>query len=492
MTTQTFQPTAELCTTIFDDEIDDLITEYQYGVFHESHAAQRFAYIVSNLKRDFNTEKNWTVDEEEQFDAHVKQRLEEVRDLRKTCFRRAMKKRGILEAQQSNEPNAPLAWKELLEGPPEEEDWILWPLVERGRQVTLFSKPKQGKSLLALNLAAAAAAGRPRPDGQPQDPITILYLDMENGKNDLRKRLHNMQFSPADLENLIYISFPNTAPLDTQKGAEQLFELVARYEPDLVIFDTISRFLQGDENDSRPWLDMYRISFAPLKNKGIAVLRLDHTGKDATKGERGSSAKTSDIDESYYLTYDRTKGTRTIKHELTRTGAGHDKITLAIRENPFRHTLPNVLDTLEHDPILQLIHELDQIGVPSLANRKEAREFIKNTSIRASNDKLQEAVNRRRARALQEHPADKSADKSADSRTSTDKTTKPQLTPCPPLNGQARTGTQPPTPSDLPATLKVAGDGQAAKTEDEPKPSWEPIDLTPYLQETANKKEPLA
>lgn len=44
MTTQTFQPTAELCTTIFDDEIDDLITEYQYGVFHESHAAQRFAY----------------------------------------------------------------------------------------------------------------------------------------------------------------------------------------------------------------------------------------------------------------------------------------------------------------------------------------------------------------------------------------------------------------------------------------------------------------
>ena len=38
------------------------------------------------------------------------------------------------------------------------EEWVIEPIVPKGRQVAVYSPPKDGKSLFALDSSAAAAA----------------------------------------------------------------------------------------------------------------------------------------------------------------------------------------------------------------------------------------------------------------------------------------------------------------------------------------------
>jgi hypothetical protein len=70
----------------------------------------------------------------------------------------------------------------------------------------------------------------------------------------------------------------------------------------LVVLDTTTRMVQGRENDSDTFLQLYRCSLVPLKSRGITVLRLDHPGKDESRGQRGSSAKDGDCDTIWRLT----------------------------------------------------------------------------------------------------------------------------------------------------------------------------------------------
>ncbi|MGX0781857.1 AAA family ATPase [Dermabacter hominis] len=357
--------------------------------------------------------------------------------------------------------NAPLVWEDVLNGPPEPEDWILWPLVERGKQVTLFSAPKQGKSLVTLDLVAAACAGNPGPNNKGRAPIRALYLDAENTASDLRERLHAMGYEPSDLENLTYISFPSLPPLDTAQGAHELHQLVIEHRPELIVLDTLSRFIEGDENESKTWQNLYQRSLMPLKGQNIAVLRLDHTGKDVTRGERGSSAKTSDVDASYLLTYEPGRGTRTLKRELTRNGHGPERITLAIREEPLRHTVPNINEAGPLKNVHRIINELDAAGVPEEWGRDKAREALKQRGFKCNNEELAEAIKERRdlsASIVRKTPP------RTGSRTGSDLSATPRTdkkNPCPEAYGQARTGEAQPQLSAHPATLKVAGGGQA-------------------------------
>jgi hypothetical protein len=96
------------------------------------------------------------------------------------------------------------------------------------------------------------------------------------------------------LERVVYYSFPQLAALD--ENASGLLDLVDRAGADVVILDTVSRFVAGKENDSETWLGLYRRVHARLKAEGRTGIRLDHMGKDSEKGARGSSAKDQDVD----------------------------------------------------------------------------------------------------------------------------------------------------------------------------------------------------
>lgn len=173
---------------------------------------------------------------------------------------------------------------------PAPKPWALRGLLRVGDLGALVGGAGSGKSLYAYGLALdAGRAG-----------LSAVYLDAENGHDDILTRTHDYGFRRGVPPTLHYFSFPSVT-LDTEAGAlefrrwaDQMLASVGRI--DVVVLDTASRFLDGDENESAPWLNMYRRAFLPLKRAGIAVLRLDHTGKDEAKGARGSSAKNGDVD----------------------------------------------------------------------------------------------------------------------------------------------------------------------------------------------------
>ncbi len=201
------------------------------------------------------------------------------------------------------EENLPrIDWHELWANE-QEEEWIVEPLLAARRLVALYSAPKVGKSLLMLEVAAAIANGRPM-FGYPPSGRTYrtLYVDFENDpRGDTRERLDAMGYGPDDLDNLVMLSFPNMAYLDTEIGSMQLLAAVRYYQVQVVVIDTVSRSIGGEENANDTWLRFYRFTGLKLKQEGIALIRLDHSGKDEAKGQRGGSAKSGDVDAVWRL-----------------------------------------------------------------------------------------------------------------------------------------------------------------------------------------------
>ena len=136
----------------------------------------------------------------------------------------------------------------------------------------------------------------------PDRPRRVLYIDFENDPvGDIRERLQDMSIGPDDLGGLAYMSFPHLRMLDTPAGGQELLNAAQHHRCEVIVIDTVSRTVAGEENSNDTWLNFYRCTGLLLKQHGIACIRLDHTGRDESKGMRGGSAKSGDVDVAWQL-----------------------------------------------------------------------------------------------------------------------------------------------------------------------------------------------
>lgn len=282
---------------------------------------------------------------------------------------------------------------------PEDEEWILEPLVPVGRLVALFSAPKAGKSLLMLELAVAIANGTKALGATLSRPFRVLYVDFENDpRGDVRTRLDAMDYGPDDLDNLVYLSFPSLAKLDTPMGAADLLRHVEHYSCEVVVIDTISRAVGGEENDNDTWLNFYRWTGVALKRNGVACIRLDHTGKDHEKGMRGGSAKYGDVDAVWKLS---AVSTDTVKLVCTdkRFTLTDDEIVLRRTAWPTRHdVITEGWKTLLDDKARAVEAELDRLGLPNNIAERPAGKALREAGHKVENKALRDAVRARKLR----------------------------------------------------------------------------------------------
>ncbi|MFD0595234.1 AAA family ATPase [Catellatospora coxensis] len=223
----------------------------------------------------------------------------------------------------------PLDWSTFLEREPAPVDFHAGKLMVRGQQITLVGEGKAGKSLFTLDWACHMASGAPFLGDQARAPVRVLYIDMENPDDDILERLLALGATPETLTDLVYLSFPLFRPLNTAEGGADLMAAVEEYRPDVVILDTISRMITGKENDTEPWLALYRHTLMPLKARKISSIRLDHFGKDTSRGARGNSAKTQDVDGVWeLLPAERGSNLLRLTRTFTRSGKGHGELLI--------------------------------------------------------------------------------------------------------------------------------------------------------------------
>jgi len=185
-------------------------------------------------------------------------------------------------------------WSALFARETPLHEWLAEPIIPGGgRSTVIYADKGKGKSDLLLWIATRLVLGLKCFDTKHDRPLRILYIDNEMTEADLLDRLETFLVTEADIplltENLFYYLLPTLAPLDTATGAEQLLGLVDLHQPDLVIVDTITRALSGDENDAGPVKELGHRVTKQLKRKGINVVYSGHSGKDLDRGQRGTS-----------------------------------------------------------------------------------------------------------------------------------------------------------------------------------------------------------
>lgn len=293
----------------------------------------------------------------------------------------------------------PICWPEFWRREHAGEDWLIEPIVPRGRQVALWAVHKTGKSLITLEMAAAAATGTKRLGEPATEPINVVYLDMEMTEDDIHDRLVDLGYGPdTNLEHLHYYLLPALPPLDTPAGSAMLLELVARHQAELLVIDTMARVVAGEENSADTYRAFYRHTGLHLKARGVSVLRLDHGGKDPTQGQRGSSAKGDDVDIVWQLRA--TDSGLELSRKAARMSWVPEKVSLRRHEQPaLHHTVDDELnwphgtkDTAE---------ALDKLGLSLTIPYRKAGEELRKAGHTASNAVLRSALKYRRRKLNQ-------------------------------------------------------------------------------------------
>jgi hypothetical protein len=164
-------------------------------------------------------------------------------------------------------------------------------------------------------------------------------VDQENGDDDIYLQFAAMGYKYNDLPNFHYYSFPDIAFLDTREGGMELYALARYHSADLVVVDTVSRVIEGKENENDTFLNLYKYSGMTLKAINTSLIRLDHAGKELARGMRGASAKTGDIDAVWQLDCPQGSDLLTLTRTHTRRKVGASEVEIERRDDPLRHVL---------------------------------------------------------------------------------------------------------------------------------------------------------
>jgi len=223
----------------------------------------------------------------------------------------------------------------------EPAEWLIENILCEEEQCMVYARAGAGKSLIVLEWAVDLALFG----------LGVLYLDAENSHGELFARLCAMGHCEEGdlakvLTNLHYASFPDLRALDKPAGGAQVLAMAQQVKADVVIVDTSSRFVDGEQNSNDTHIQMARHTLRLLKGVGIASIVLDHPGKDINRGAAGGYHKITYLDVVWRM--ECVGDTLTFTREKTRTGKHPEKLMferVARDEDGVLHHRPISTDT---------------------------------------------------------------------------------------------------------------------------------------------------
>lgn len=186
---------------------------------------------------------------------------------------------------------------------PEDEDeqeagvdpkWVVPDLMMEA-STNLWVGPTQSyKSFMALDLALGIASGHETFGGVPAKG-PVFYAAAEGKTNIKRARRRAWKLGrqvEGKLDGFYVMSAPMVAlPDEVQEFGDQISARCKGAKPRLIVLDTLSKCMAGlNENDARDAGQFIRFCDSLVETFGCCVLAIHHTGKDDTRGGRGSSA----------------------------------------------------------------------------------------------------------------------------------------------------------------------------------------------------------
>jgi hypothetical protein len=169
-------------------------------------------------------------------------------------------------------------------------------MLQRASYAEIYGAPGEGKTFVALDMAYHVAAGLPWM-GRKVHAGPVLYLAYE-GQGGLKKRAKALRQKYGKKDVPLYVDSA-TYNLREKGGREALGHVLSALpaKPVLVVIDTFARALMGGDENSAQDVGSFNAAVAALiESTGACVLIVHHSGKDKSKGARGSSALLGAID----------------------------------------------------------------------------------------------------------------------------------------------------------------------------------------------------
>lgn len=168
----------------------------------------------------------------------------------------------------------------------------------------MFGETGSYKSFLALDMALCLAFGIPGQWSAPPVKHDVLFFAGEGPVSTAKKRWPAwMEWQGIEFRNdhrfLIKDRVPHYTDSESWQGVkDDLAELGAK--PSLIVIDTLTRLLTGlDENSAKDATLITNFMESLARHYECFVLAIHHTGKDQSKGARGSSAFISNVDTAF-------------------------------------------------------------------------------------------------------------------------------------------------------------------------------------------------
>lgn len=185
--------------------------------------------------------------------------------------------------------------------------------IDRGTTSVVYGESNVGKTFFALDLAMHVAAGEPWHGAKVAWPDPgcghVVYVAGEGGTG-MHNRIEAIRHEypsrvgKAEARN----GFTLLPTMLNLCGGSDAVELVNAFDEmptqiELIVIDTLARTMgEGDENTARD-MGMFVRSIDHLRNAtGAHVMIIHHSGKDASKGARGSGSLRGAVDTEIQLT----------------------------------------------------------------------------------------------------------------------------------------------------------------------------------------------
>lgn len=170
--------------------------------------------------------------------------------------------------------------------------WVIEGLIPAGGMTIMSAAPGSFKTWLMLEIAISATVGKELFGEFKTEQTGVLIVDEESGPRILQERFKVLG---ADYR-LPIMYFSREGHKVTQSYIESLISVCLSNEIGLVIFDSLVRIHQGDENASKDMSELFDL-FKQLADQGISVLIAHHNrkGMPGTFSPSGDMRGSSDI-----------------------------------------------------------------------------------------------------------------------------------------------------------------------------------------------------
>jgi len=182
--------------------------------------------------------------------------------------------------------------------------FLIAPYIVENSFACLFGAPASYKSFLSLDWALSIAHGVDW-NGRATEKGTVVYLAME-GQAGLMQRIrawHNDNgLDPKNMDFLCFIMPLSLAEEATEQSdvigmMGEINRQLGNEKPKLVIVDTLARSFTGKDENNATDMGIFVRNMDIIKhNYKCTVIAVHHSGKDETKGMRGSSSLRGAID----------------------------------------------------------------------------------------------------------------------------------------------------------------------------------------------------